>query len=123
MTRLRIVASLGALLGTIALSACGDTLPRSGQARADAETTAACRHRADEIYDRQNRAEIYSPQSSVNTPFSGNYNPGLPDRNLSQLFAHDKLISDCVRNTGTGSERTQPPAGQPPANQPRVSRR
>jgi hypothetical protein len=108
MTCLRFVV----LLGAVALSACDGGAPQSGQALADADTTAACRQRADEIYDRQNRGDIYAPASSANTPFSANYTPDNPSRGLSQLYAHDKLISNCVRNTGTGAERSQPPAGQ-----------
>jgi outer membrane biogenesis lipoprotein LolB len=109
MTRLRNLALIAAVF---ALSACDSGAQRGGQAQADAQTTAACRQRADEVYDTQNRAEIYSPQSSVNTPYSANYTPGISDRGLSQLFAHDKIVSDCIRNTGTGAERSQPPANQ-----------
>ena len=108
MTRL---AQLG-MLGMLALSACGDGAPQSGQAQADASTRAACRQRANEVYNQQNRGDIYAPASQVNTPFSGNYVPGISDRGLSQLFVQDKMISDCVRNTGTGAERSQPPASQ-----------
>jgi hypothetical protein len=97
------------LLGALALSACAGEAPQGAQAQADAETTAACRERASEVYDRQNRAEIYSPPPSVNTPQSANYVSGISDRGLSQLFAHDRMVSDCIRNTGTGAERSQPP--------------
>jgi len=98
------------LAGAIALSAC--SAPPSSQSRANAETVAACRQRAEDVYNQQNRGDIYSPASSVNTPFSSNYVPGITDRGLSQLYAHDKMVSDCVRNTGTGAERSQPPAAQ-----------
>jgi hypothetical protein len=111
MTCLRIAITTGTLLGAVALSAC-DSGPQTGQAQADAQTAAACRQRANEIYDRQNRADIYAPNSSANSPFSANYTPDNPSRGLSQLYAHDQLVSNCVRNTGTGSERSQPPAGQ-----------
>jgi hypothetical protein len=109
MTCLRIIS----LISAVALSACAGDAPSGGQAQADASTNAACRQRADEVYDRQNRAEIYSPASSVNTPYSANYNSGISDRGLSDIFAHDKLVSDCVRNTGTGAERSLPPPDQP----------
>lgn len=100
------------VVALLTLSACTDSAPLSGQAQADAQTRAACRARADEVYNQQNRAEIYSPPPQVNTPYSGNYVEGLSDRGLSQLFIHDKIVSDCVRNTGTGAERSQPPAAQ-----------
>jgi hypothetical protein len=105
MTCLRILVALTA----ISLSACADGAPQSSQGQADAATTAACRQRANEVYDRQNRGAIYAANSSANAPFSADYTPDVSDRGLSQLFAHDKLVSDCVRNTGTGAERSQPP--------------
>lgn len=112
MSCLRLVI----LIGAVALSGCDNPAPQSGQAQADAATRAACRQRADQVYERQNRGQIYSPQTQVNTPFSADYTPDRPDRGLSQLFAHDKLVSDCVRNTGTGAERG--PDGAPPASGP-----
>jgi hypothetical protein len=107
MTRLYLVPRMGCLLGVLVLSGC-NAPPRSAQAQADAQTRMACQQRAEQAYDQQNRGEIYSPQSSVNTPYSANYTPGIADRGLSQLFAHDRMVNDCVRNTGTGAERTPP---------------
>jgi hypothetical protein len=101
------VAPLGILLGAITLSGC-DAGPPSGQARADAATQAACRQRAEQAYEQQNRGQIYSPASQVNTPYSGNYVPDVTSRGLSDVFAHDRMVSDCVRNTGTGAERAPP---------------
>jgi hypothetical protein len=105
MSRLRAVAVLVPLL---VVSACDAPPQRSGQAQADAQTRTACQERAEQAYDQQNRADIYSPQSSVNSPFSANYLPSQSDRGLSQLFVHDRMVSDCVRNTGTGAERSAP---------------
>ncbi|PPQ33146.1 hypothetical protein [Rhodopila globiformis] len=108
MTCLRIRLSVCALTGVLALSAC-DAAPQSSQARADAATVAACRQRADEVYNQQNRGAIYSANSSENAPFSANYTPGVTSRGLSALFAHDRMVNDCVRNTGTGAERSVAP--------------
>jgi hypothetical protein len=113
MSRLRLVPPMGILLGTLALSACGTT-PQSSQAQADAATRNACQQRAEQAYEQQNRAEIYSPPATVNTPYSANYIPNQSDRGLSDLFAHDRMVSDCVRNTGTNSDRTPPPPGTKP---------
>jgi curli biogenesis system outer membrane secretion channel CsgG len=103
------------LLAATALAGCASmsAAPPTGQAQADASTRAACRQRAEEIYNQQNRAEIYSPQSQVNTPFSANYTPAEAGPGLSQLFAHDRMVSDCVRNTGTGSDRDDATSGKP----------
>jgi hypothetical protein len=105
------------LVGAAALSACAAP-PSSGQAQADAQTRAACRQRADQAYDQQNRAAIFSPPSSVNTPFSSNYVPDNTTRGLSDLFAHDRLVSDCVRNTGTGTDRAVPAEPTAPGTAP-----
>lgn len=101
MTRAMLLVLMLPLVG------CTNTLlPHAGQARADAETAAACRQRADQVYEIRHRGEIYSPPPQVNTPFSANYVPGLPDRNLAALHERDELISDCIRNTGTETNRT-----------------
>lgn len=108
----RVATGFAFLLGTIVLSAC-QAPPSGGQARADAQTRAACEQRAEQVYEQQNRAEIYSPPSPVNTPYSANYLPDSSTRGLSDLFAHDRMISDCVRNTGTGAERDEPDVPRP----------
>jgi len=100
-----------ALLGCLALGACSfGGPPPSGQALANRQTVAACRQRAEEVYDIQHRAELYRPPPAINTPSSGDYAPGsLNDRRLSELYARDQLINDCIRNTGTETDRGQPP--------------
>jgi hypothetical protein len=107
MTRLGLTARIAFMSGALALPAC-DRPPPTGQAQADAATRAACQQRAEQADRQQNRAEIYSPPPTVNTPFSANYTPDVTDRGLSDLFVHDRMISDCVRNTGTGAERNPP---------------
>jgi hypothetical protein len=110
--RIAVPTGLAALMGVVALSAC-DVPPQTGQAQADAETRAACQKRANEAYDQQNRDQIYSPQSQVNTPYSANYTPDVSNRGLSDLFVHDRMVSDCIRNTGTGTERSGTAAAAP----------
>jgi hypothetical protein len=101
----------------VALAGCAGSAPGGGgNIHGDAALEAACRQRADEIYDRQNRPAIYSPAPGVNSPFSGSYSPAVSDRGLSDLYARDTAIRDCVRNTGTGTDRVaQTPASAPPA--------
>jgi hypothetical protein len=113
----RVAMGFACLMGAAALSAC-DRPPLSGQAEADAQTRAACEQRAEQAYDQQNRGQIFSPPLSVNTPYSTNYLPDNTSRGLSDLFAHDRLISDCVRNTGTSTDRTVPTSPSPPASPP-----
>jgi hypothetical protein len=107
LLRSRGFALAACVASGVILAAC-DRPPQTGQAHADQATRAACQQRAEEAYSQQNRAEIYSPPPTVNTPFSANYTDGITDRGLSDLFVHDRMISDCIRNTGTGAERNPP---------------
>ena len=70
---------------------------------------ASLTQRAEQAYEQQNRGQIYSQQSQVNMPYSANYVPDVPNRGLSDVFAHDRMVSNCVRNTGTGAGRAPPP--------------
>jgi hypothetical protein len=104
------------LFAALTLSACaGGQGPES---HADVATETACRQRAEQIDTQQNRGDIYRQPDPVNTPSSGSYAPGVSDRGLSDIFAHDRLIRDCVRNTGTGEERNgeQDAGPAPPAH-------
>lgn len=102
---------LVALLLPLALSQCAPPPALTGQTKADAATLNACRERADAAYDRTHRDSIYSI-SSRDSPFSANYTPEVVDRGLSQRYGHDSMVRDCVRNTGTETDRTP---GQPAA--------
>jgi len=84
------------------------------QSEAQRSLVDACRRRADEAYDLTHRGDIYASESQVNTPFSANYQPGLPDRGLSTLYEHDQMVSDCVRNTGAEGSRVPPGTAQAP---------
>jgi hypothetical protein len=99
---------LSLALGLFLLAACDapNPPPTSGQARADAATAAACRQRADAVYNERHRDTLYAPPPDVNTPFSAGYAPGEEDRNLSNVFERDSVLSDCERNTGTQGNRT-----------------
>jgi hypothetical protein len=108
MSRLSIM-----LLPTLALAYCAPPPPPTGQARADAATLSACREHADEVYDRNNRDTIYTIRND-NLPFSANYNPVVTDRGLAQRYVHENMVRDCVRNTGTETNRS-PTASPPPA--------
>lgn len=92
------------LLPLLALTQCAPPPPPRGQARADAATLAACREHADAAYDRTHRDTIYTI-SSRDSPYSANYTPGVVDRGLPQLFGRDSMVRDCVRNTGTETDR------------------
>ena len=97
--------AIALLLPVLAFAQCAPPPPPVGQARADAATLAACRVHADAVYNRNNRDTIYSI-SSRDSPYSANYTPGVSDRGLAQRYDHDNLIRDCVRNTGTETDRS-----------------
>ncbi len=101
------------LLPALALAHCAPPPPPTGQARADAATLSACREHADQVYDRNNRNSIYTI-TNRDLPFSGNYVPGVTDRGLAQRYARDNMVRDCVRNTGTETDRS-PTTSPPPA--------
>lgn len=94
------------MLALVLLAGCAIPLGHpTTQSAADAATLAACRQRAEQVYDIQHRDQIYSPPPAVNTPFSTNYVPGVTDRQLADLHEHEDMINDCVRNTGTETSR------------------
>ena len=100
------------LLPMLALAQCAPPPPPVGQARADAQTLAACREHADTVYDRTHRDTIYTI-SSANSPYSANYTPGLVTRGLPQRYGFENMVRDCVRNTGTETGPTETTAPAP----------
>jgi hypothetical protein len=101
------------LLSVLALAQCTPPPPPTGQAKADAATLTACREHADQVYNRNNRDAIYTI-SNRDTPFSANTSSGITDRGLAQRYANENLVRDCVRNTGTETDRS-PTTSPPPA--------
>jgi hypothetical protein len=109
------------VLAILALSACSggplggrtssDAVGPSGTAAAgptDLATQQACRRRVNEMYDIRDRGDIYAANPSVNTPFSANYQAGVPSRGLSSQFAYEQSLADCERNATNGAA----PAGR-----------
>jgi hypothetical protein len=84
-----------------------------GAPKVDLQTQAACRERANEIWEQQDRANIYKPNSSVNTPFSANWEPDVPSRGLADQYAYGKTVADCERESGSGSEQPNPVSASP----------
>jgi hypothetical protein len=74
------------------------------------ETQQACRQRTSEIYEKRERPQIYAANSSLNSPFSANYQPDVPSRGLSDQFAYERTNAECERNAGagTGQAASQP---------------
>lgn len=92
------------LLVLLGLTQCAPPPPPAGQERADAATLAACRDHASQVYNRRNRDQIYTI-TNRDVPFSAGYAPGATDQGLAARYSNDKMVSDCVRNTGTETDR------------------
>ena len=93
----------------VLLAACsaGSLSPDGADSgRVDLATQTACRNRTNEVFDQRNRAEIFAANSSMNTPFSSNYQSGVSSRGLADQFAYGQMERDCERTTGTGADRT-----------------
>jgi hypothetical protein len=107
-----LVALLPVLL---AVAACEPPPPPTAQARADAATLAACREHADAVYDRTHRDSIYSINNS-NTPYSANDAYSVVDHGLPQRYGYENMTRDCVRNTGSATDR--PDTAAPESTKP-----
>lgn len=85
--------------------------------RASAAQQAACRGRADEVYDRQNRADIYRADvlagGARDAAFSASGSPGGGFHSqLQARFAYGRLVDDCLRGVA-GNVGATPDAPTP----------
>lgn len=101
----RLIATSG-LLAAGLLGGCAAPQPTRSQTVAAADLS-ACRARADEIYNKQNRAEVYRSDTFVSdtrdSPFSVSGLPGITSNGLSGLYQRDNMVSSCVGNSGAAA--------------------
>ncbi len=109
---------------SLVLAACYNP-PESGggRARASASTVAACGKRADDVYLRQNRDEIYRTDNYVgstrDSPFSGTGLSGITTAGLSGRYARDNLQEACLNSANRpGGDSSDPAAALAPVNGP-----
>jgi hypothetical protein len=101
---IRPFAVPSALTAAILLSSCRAP-PRAPDgtiesSAADQKALVACRARANEVYDRQNRGAIFTPTNSDrDSPRSTDYVFGVPTRGLSARYGYDSMIDDCLHHT------------------------
>src|ERR1700732_4701322 len=100
------------LLVLLAVAACQPPPPPTAQGSAAAATLAACREHADAVYDRTHRDSIYSINNS-NTPYSANDAYSVVDHGLPQRYGYENMTRDCVRNTGSATDRPATAAPEP----------
>lgn len=102
MTALR-PALLALALGGV-LAGCNPPTPKTTPEQAD-----ACRTRADEVFQRQNRQDVFRTDTHAggtrDAMFSSTGSPGVGVGQLTSRFARDQLYIDCLRavagNVGT----------------------
>jgi hypothetical protein len=108
------------MLPLAALAACNQPIGHSAD-RADAtpKALAACRQRADEVYERQNRGAVYRSDMLAggerDTPYAALGTPGTPNQGLASRFARETMVDDCL-NASSGNPGTtpEPPTAPPP---------
>jgi hypothetical protein len=104
---IRPTLALATLLG---LAACAAPAHRHGSAAQEA----ACAKRADEVFLRQNRAEIYRADqyaaSGRDAPFAGAGRLDAPS--LSDRYAREQFLENCLAGR-TGSAGATPEAPDP----------
>ena len=105
----------------LALGACYDAPSSGGSARAHASaaTVTACRRRADDIYLRQNRDEIYRADNFAggtrDTPFSSQGLSGITSSGLGGRYARDNLEEACLNSSsGPGGDASDPASAVAP---------
>lgn len=118
MTRPLLPAALAVLL----LAGCAP----SGGPQPSAAQIAACRQRADEVHNRQNRGDIYRSDIQAggarDAMFSGAGSLGSSVTQLSARYGHERMVNSCLRGAA-GNVASTPdapePARQPAAPPPR----
>ncbi len=92
-----------AWLGLLALVACTSSPPTPESITAR-DTLAACRRQANTTFAMQNRDQIYS-MSDLSAPQSSIGLSQDPMRGLADRYTQERMVQDCVRNTGTQTNR------------------
>ncbi len=125
-TRSRRAALRSALLATLAvagLTACATPIGGApSREAANPKAIAACRQRADAVYDQQNRGAVYRADTYAGSvrdaPFAGSGPAANPSSGLSGRYAHDTILDDCLSGaSGSADVGTEaiPPATPAPA--------
>ena len=109
------------LLAALALGGCTQPIGSSAdRAGATPKAMAACRQRADEVFDRQNRADVYRSDMYAggerDSPFAATGMSGNPGAGLPARYQRETMVDDCLNATAGSPGATPdapPPAGLP----------
>ncbi len=108
-----------ALLAPLAaLAACQAPPPRisaGGGGPSDPNAAAYCRQQAEDVYNAQNRGARFQTDNR-DSPFSGAYSPNTASRGLSDRYAMDNMVRDCMRNSA--ARQANPEAQAAPTSAP-----
>lgn len=108
--------ALAALLGTALLAGCA--APPGATPTATPAQAAACRQRADEVYEHQNRADVYRSDTYASgtrdAMFSSTGSPAASIAGLPGRFARDRMLAECLRGVA-GNVASTPDAPNPAA--------
>ena len=118
-----------AAVALLALPGCSQPIgvgtTTANRSAATPRAMAACRARADEVYERQNRAEVYHDDMMAggmrDSPFAAAGTPGSPTAGLAGRYARETMLDDCLKGlAGTpGATPEAPlPAGATPVSAP-----
>jgi hypothetical protein len=94
------------------LSGCGFPPPLSSE---DREALASCNADVNRTWNVQHRADL-SLRPEPDAPYSGNTPPGLPSDGLSDQYAHNAMIEDCLH--GNSAEPLSGPVANPAPEAP-----
>ena len=86
------------LLGLLAFAGCA----RTQRTPVEAATIAACRERADQVYERQNRVDL-SRRDERDTPYASSYTSGVTTRGLGARFERGQRIAACTSGLASGA--------------------
>jgi hypothetical protein len=105
------------------LAASGCYHPSADRVHASAATRAACRARADEVYLKQNRAEIYQQDSYTtstrDSPYAASGLPGITTDGLGGQYQREQMQDDCINASDGRVVITNPePSAAAPASLP-----
>ena len=91
------------LLVLVVAGGCARRAPVGDVSAAD---RAECRQRADVVFDKQNRAEVYRTDTFAgetrDAPFSTTGLPGITSSGLSGQYERANLLDDCLRARAGG---------------------
>ena len=94
----------------VLLAACSFGGPKSS---AELSTEDACRALADRAYNEQHRAQLSEGMDQGTSPFSGGGSLVAPDAGLSDQYAHEVAVDNCIarRTSSTAGGASYGPAG------------